>query len=524
VEGKNLSSQLEEAYFSSIKKLNDGEIVKGRIVEVRPKEVIIDIGYKSEGVVPRDEFSLQDTPSVGSEVEVLVEKVEDEEGRLVISYERAKKSLGWRKLITEYKEGDLVEGVVNRKVKGGFMVEVFGVEGFLPGSLSTFRYLPDEEVLGKKFLFQIIKLSRLKQNFIVSRRDALRLEKEIQKRKIWDSLKVGKVVKGRVKSITDFGAFVDIGGIDGLLHIADMSWRKVNNPQEVVAVGDEVEVMILNIDKQSQRLSLGMKQLTPDPWANIEERFPQGSVVKGKIVNIQPYGIFVELDKGIEGLVHISELSWSKAKVDPFSYYAIGDMVEVKVVNVDIPNRKISLSIKRLEKDPWQEIPQILEKGAKVKGKVIGFIQNAAFVELPPGVEGIIYTQDLSWTKRINRPQEVLKRNHTYEFKVLEIDNNNRRVILGLKQLREDPWPRIVKSYPVGKVVEGEVVKITDFGIFVRLEEELEGLIFGDEIEPELKENIKVGDKIKAEIIKVDTENRKIGLSAKIDESQERSS
>ncbi len=521
---ENLSSQLEEAYFSSIKELNDGDIVKGKIIEVRPKEVIIDIRYKSEGIVPRDEFSPGGVPPVGTEVEVLVEKVEDEEGRLVISYEKAKKSLGWRRLINEYKEGDLVEGIVSRKVKGGFMVEVFGVEGFLPGSLSTFKELPEQEVIGRKFLFQIIKLSKLKQNFVVSRRDALKIEKEIQKKKIWESFKVGQIVKGRVKSITDFGAFIDIGGVDGLLHIADMSWQRVNNPQEIVAVGDEIEVMILNIDKEAKRLSLGRKQLMPDPWANIEERFPVGSVVKGKIVNIQNYGIFVELDKGIEGLVHVSELSWSKTKVEVQHSYAIGDIIEVKVINIDTQNRKLSLSIKRLEKDPWQSLPEGLVKDAKVKGKVVGFIQDAAFVELSNGIEGVVYTKDLSWTKRINRPQEILRKNHIYEFKILEVDRENRRIILGLKQLKEDPWPRIVKAYPIGKVIDTEVVKITDFGIFVRLEEELEGLIFEDEIEPSLKQNLRVGDKLKAKIIKVDIENRKIGLSAKIDEPQEKDS
>lgn len=517
---KDLSTtELEEAYYSSIKEVKEGQIVKGKVVEVNPKDIIVDIGYKSEGVILKDDFYPEKVPEVGSEVEVLVENVEDEEGRLIISYQKAKKYLGWKKLIQEHKEGDLVEGVVSRKVKGGFMVDVFGVEGFLPGSLSTFKTLPDEEVLGKKFLFQIIKLARTKQNFIVSRRDAIRLEKEMFKKKLWDELTPGQVKKGRVKSITDFGAFVDLGGIDGLLHLADMSWKKINHPSEIVRVGDEIEVMVLNVNKENQRVSLGLKQLTPDPWENIEEKYPSGSVVKGKVVNILNYGVFVELERGIEGLVHVSELSWSRQKIEPREMFVIGDTVEVKVISIDIQNRKISLSIKQLEKDPWEGVSENILPESRLKGKVVGFTQEAAFVELAHGLEGIIYTQDLSWTRRVNRPQDILKKNHTYEFKVLEIDTNHRRIILGMKQLKENPWPKILEKYPVGKIVEGEVVKIADFGVFVKLEEELEGLVFSEEIEEELKKSLKVGDIIKVKIIKIDPQSSKIGLSTKIDES-----
>jgi len=517
----NTASELKEAYFSSIKEFKDGQIVKGRIVEVRTKEVIVDIGYKSEGVILREEFLPEDAPPVGSEIEVLIETVEDEDGKLIISYGKAKKTIGWRRLSTEFDEGDLVEGVVTRKVKGGFMVDIFGTEGFLPGSLSLFRNMPDNEILKRKFLFQIVRLSKAKQNFIVSRKDAIRAEKELEKNKMWEKLKVGETVKGRIKSITDFGAFVDLGGIDGLLHIADMSWRKINHPSEIVAVSDAIEVMILNIDKQAKRLSLGMKQLTADPWNNIRERFPIGSVIKGRIVNIQNYGLFVELDKGIEGLVHISELSWFRLKDSPKEMFAIGDMIEVKVINIDTKNRKISLSTKRLERDPWESFPDNFAKGVRVKGKVVGFIQNAAFVELAEGIEAIVYSNDLSWTKRVNRPQEILKRNHIYEFQILDVDKDNRRVIVGLRQLKEDPWPKILEEYPVDKILDTEIVKITDFGVFVKLEEELEGLIFEDEIDQDIKQNLKVGDRIQAKIIKVDSENRKIGLSAKIDEPQE---
>lgn len=518
---QNSVGELEKAYLSSIKQIKDGEIVEGKILEVREKEVIVDIGFKSEGVVLKDEFSSDDEPEVGKKIQVLVETAEDEDGHLIISYEKAKKNLGWHRLISEYNEGDLVEGIVNRRVKGGFMVEVFGAEGFLPASLSAFKRLPNNEVINHKFSFKIIKLSKAKQNFIISRKDALRIEKEKERDKIWDSLKVGSVVKGKVKRITDFGAFIDLGGVDGLLHIADMSWKKVRHPSEIVAVGSEIEVMILKIDKEARRLSLGMKQLTPDPWENIEERIPVGAVVNGKITNITNYGLFVELEKGIEGLVHVSEFSWSSKKVNPQEMFAIGDVIEVKIMNIDSQDKKISLSIKRLEKDPWESLPDNFVKDAKVTGKVVGFIQSAAFVELQEGVEGIVYTKDLSWTKRVNRPQEILKRNHRYEFQILEIDSDNRRVVLGFKQLKDDPWPKVVEEYPVGKIVDTEVVKITDFGVFVKLAEELEGLIFSDEIDQEAKENLNVGDNIQAKIIKIDSENRKIGLSAHIDESEE---
>ena len=516
-----INTELQEAYFSTLKRFNDGDIVKGRIVEVRPREVIVDIGYKSEGIVLTDEFSADETPVAGGEIEVFIDTLEDDEGRLIISYQKAKRTVGWKKLSDDYKEGDIVDGIVTRRVKGGFMVEVFGTEGFLPASLSVFRNKPENEITRHKFLFQIIKFSRPKQNFVLSRKGAVRAERELARGKIWDSLKVGSTVKGRVKSITDFGAFIDLGGIDGLLHIADMSWKKVNHPSEIVAVGDGIEVMLLNIDKDARRLSLGMKQLTPDPWDSIDKRFPSGSIIKGKVTNIQNYGVFVELDKGIEGLVHVSEFAWGKSKINPGEMCAIGDMIEVKVMKVNVRERKISLSIKRLEKDPWESLPENFVPGEKVKGTVVGFIQNAAFIELSEGVESIVYTKDLSWTKRVNRPQEVLKRNHIYEFIILEIDRDNRRVVVGLKQLREDPWPKIIESYPVNAVIDTEVVKVTDFGVFVKLEDDLEGLIFEDEILPEEKEKIQPGQVIKSKIIKIDSENRKIGLSASVEPQDE---
>jgi len=511
----DVSQLLQEAYFATIKDFKDGSIVSGKVAEVGKREVLIDIGHKAEGIVLKDEFFPEEVPAVGEPLDVFIESVEDEEGRLVISYQKAKKAIGWKKLAGNYNEKDIVEGVVSRKVKGGFMVNVFGCEGFLPGSLSTFINLPDDKVLGHRFVFQIIKLSKQKQNFILSRKDAVRMEREEQRAKLWETLAVGEVRKGRVKGITDFGAFIDLGGVDGLVHIGDMSWKKINHPSEIVAVGNDIDVIVLNVDKDNRKVSLGMKQLTPDPWNDIEKKYPAATVVQGKVVNILHYGVFVELEKGIEGLVHVSEVTWGNSKVNIHDLFAIGDVIEVKILNVDTQSRKISLSVKQLEKDPWENIPEGIEDNARLKGKVVGFTQEAAFIELPQGIEGVVYTKDLSWTKRVTRPQEVLKKNQSHDFLVLEIDRDNRRVVLGMKQLKDDPWPRIVDRYPVGQTVETEVVKTTDFGVFVKLEEELEGLIFADEIDEAARNSLNVGDKISARVIKIDPKSAKIGLSAR---------
>ncbi len=517
---EGVSAELKSAYFDSIKELKEGDIVKGKIVVVTPREVIVDVGYKSEGVISKDEFKMLEDLDKLEEIDVYVENVEDEDGKVILSFSKAKETKGWLKLSQGYKEGDLVEGSVVKKVKGGYIVSVFGVEGFLPQSLSAFKNLSDEEILNKKFNFQIVKMRRMKESFILSRRDALRIEKEQAREKLWESLEVGKIVKGRVKSIANFGAFIDLGGVDGLLHIADMSWEKISHPSEVVAVDDEVQVMVLNIDKEKGKVSLGLKQTTSDPWENLEKKYTVGSVIKGKIVNIQNYGVFVELEKGIKGLVHISEISWSKKFINLNEMFAIGDMVEAKIIGISPQERRISLSIKQLEKDPWENIEDIISIDSLVKGKVSGFGGNCTYVELENGLDGVVYNSDLSWTRRINKPQEILKRGQVYEFKVLGLDSQNRKVILGVKQIKENPWPQIIERYPIGKVVEAEVVKITSFGVFVKLEEELEGLVFSDEIEESVIQSLKMGDKLKVKIIKVSPQGAKIGLSAKIDEEK----
>ena len=351
----NVPTELANAYYNSVKELEEGEIVKGKIVAVNSTEVIIDVGYKSEGIILREEFKGVDLDSL-DEIDVYVENVEDEEGKIILSFKRAKEAQGWLTLANSYKEGDLVDGTVFRKVKGGYILSVFGVEGFLPQSLSSFRNLGSEDIIGKTFKFQIVKMNKAKGSFIVSRRDAVKAEREVSRKKIWEEIKEGKIMKGRVKSITNFGAFIDLGGVDGLLHIADMSWKKIAHPSEIVAVGYEIQVMVLGFDKEKGKISLGLKQTTPDPWEEIDKKFPVDSIIKGRITNIQNYGIFVELEKGIEGLIDISEVSWTKRFINLQETFAIGDTVEAKVISVDALGRKISLSIKQLEKDPREDI------------------------------------------------------------------------------------------------------------------------------------------------------------------------
>ena len=511
----SIQTELSKAYFESIKEINEGEIIKGKIITINPSEVVVDVGYKSEGIILRDEFKGIE-PKEGQEIDVYIETVEDEEGKIILSYRKACETRGWHTLSNSYNEGDIIEGTVIRKVKGGFIVNILGVEGFLPQSLSAFRNMNDEEVIGETFKFQIVKMNKLKGSFIISRRDALRAEKEVFRKKVWEDIQEGKLVKGRVKSITNFGAFIDLGGVDGLLHIADMSWKKITHPSEIVAVGDEIQVMIVGFDREKGKISLGLKQTTPDPWKEIEKNFPRDSIIKGKITNIQNYGIFVELEKGIEGLVHISEVSWTRRFINLQDNFALGDAVEAKVINVDPAERKISLSIRQLEKDPWDDIETLVTIDNTVNGKVSGFGEGCVYLELENGLEGIIYNEDISWTKRISRAQEVLKRSKSCECKILGIDRSNKKVILGLKQLLKDPWPQILEKFPLGTVAEGHVVKVTNFGIFVKIDEELEGLVFSGEVDKDLMASLKNGDKLKVKVIKIDPGAAKIGLSANI--------
>jgi len=511
--------ELAKIYAATIKSLQEGAIAKGRIIEIRNQDVVVDIGYKSEGFVPKSEFTDPSSLKVGDEIDVYVDSLENDHGVIVLSKAKADRTIGWEKILNSFNEGDLIDGKIMRKVKGGLVVDM-GVEAFLPASLTALRGPANlDKMLGQILKFKIVKMNKLRRNVVISRKDVLLLEREEAKKKMLDNLTVGEVRSGVIKNITDYGAFIDLGGVDGLLHITDMTWGRISHPSELLALGDKVEVVILDVDKENTKVSLGLKQKTGNPWKEADKKFAVGQQVKGKVVNIVPYGAFVELDKGIEGLIHVSELSWTRKVHDPHEVLAIGDVVEAMVLTVDINNKKISLSVKQLEQDPWLKIAGNYPVAAKVKGKVKHIVDYGAFVELEDGIEGMIHVSDISWTKKLKNPSEVLKKGQKVEAVILSVEMENRKIGLGLKQLIPDPWTQIVEKFKVGSLIEGTVTKITNFGIFVELEPELEGLLHISELDSsvtaKLDEAYKVGDKIKVQVIKIDDEKRQIGLSAK---------
>ncbi|MCX5710074.1 MAG: 30S ribosomal protein S1 [Candidatus Omnitrophica bacterium] len=508
-------SELEALYNQSIKVMREGQVVTGKIVAIKSKEVLVDVGFKSEGIVAITEFTQADL-EIGKELEFYLESLENDAGVMMLSREKAIRIQGWDKIVKYSQDGTLVDGRPVKKVKGGFLVDVMGVEGFLPSSLSSFKNVPDKDILYKPYKFKIVKINNLRRSLIVSRREAVQKEKDAAKDRIWQDLKIGEVAPGTVKAITDFGAFVDLGGVDGLLHITDMSWSKISHPSEIVALGDKIEVMILNMDRESGKVSLGLKQRLQDPWQDIENKFSVGAKIKGKVVNILPYGVFVELEKGIEGLIHVSEISWTKRITNPSEMFAIGDMLETQIISVDKDARRISLSLKQLEQNPWTEAEGKFPVGTKVSGKVRGFTEYGAFIELDSSLEGMIHVSDMSWTKRVAHPQDVLKKGQKVDVSILSVDTQNRRISLGLKQLQPNPWTEIAQNYPVDTALDSEVVNITDFGAFVKISDELEGLVYSSEIDKDVLSQLKPGDKLKVKVIKVDVEQAKIGLSARI--------
>jgi len=508
-------SELEALYNQSIKVMREGQVVTGRIVAIKAKEVLVDVGFKSEGLVAITEFSKVDL-EVGKELEFYLESLENDAGVMMLSREKAIRIQGWDKIVKFSQDGTLVDGRPIKKVKGGFLVDVMGVEGFLPSSLSSFKNMLDKDILYKAFKFKIVKINNLRRSLIVSRREAVQKERDAAKDRIWQDLKIGEPAPGTVKAITDFGAFVDLGGVDGLLHITDMSWSKISHPSEIVALGDRIEVMILNMDRDSGKVSLGLKQRLQDPWQDIENKFSVGAKIKGKVVNILPYGVFVELEKGIEGLIHVSEISWTKRVTNPSEMFAIGDMLETQIISVDKDARRISLSLKQLEQNPWTDAEGKFPVGTKVSGKVRGFTEYGAFIELDSSLEGMIHVSDMSWTRRVAHPQDVLKKGQKVDVSILSVDIQNRRISLGLKQLQPNPWSDIAAKYPVDTELDSEVVNITDFGVFVKISDELEGLVYSSEIDKDEMGKLKVGDKLKVKVMKVDVEQAKIGLSARV--------
>ncbi len=509
----------EVDYERTFRQIGQGHVVKGRIVSISPKEVVVDVGFKSEGIIPAHEFDSLASLKVGDEVEVLLEETENEHGRIVVSRRKAEKSQGWDRVVEQYGEGDSVEGKVTRKVKGGLMMDI-GVEAFLPASLAFLKGFGSlNSLLGQTIQVKIVKINPSRKNIIVSRKDLLEKEKQESKAKILDELEVGSIRKGVVKNITDFGAFINLGGIDGLLHITDMSWGRINHPSEILKVGDKIDIKILSFDKESMKVSLGLKQKDANPWANVDEKFPVGSKIKGRVVNVVPYGVFVELSRGIEGLVHISEISWSKRVTNPAEIFKTGDEVDVMVLNIDKEHEKISLGIKQTESNPWIGIEGRYSVGQKVKGVVRNLTEFGAFVELEEGIDGLIHVSDMSWTRKVSHPKDILKKGQEVEAAVLMVDQINRKLSLGLKQLTPDPWEEIASKLSTGSLIMGTVTKIATFGVFVEIEKDVEGLLHISETELPSAQGLEaafpVGKKIQARIIKIDSPARKIALSTK---------
>ena len=518
--GGDSLEKIEAAFDTSIKNFDLGTILRGKVLGVIGNNVILDTGYKSEGIVPLSEFDTSEEVEVGSDVEVMLESFEDDTGLIQISKRKADRIRGWEKIVNKYQEGDVVTGKVVRKIKGGLLVDV-GIPIFLPASQIDIKP-PGEiaEYIGKEVTCKILKIDEVQQNIIVSRRKLIEEERNKQKREFLDSVEIGQVVKGEVKNIADFGAFIDLGGIDGLLHITDMSWGRISHPSEMLAIGDQVEVKILDIDAVKDKVSLGLKQKSENPWTNVGEKYPIGSKIKGQVVNIMSYGAFIKLETGIEGLVHISEMSWTRRINHPSDVVAIGDSVEAIVLNINKEKEEISLSIKQVEQNPWTNIEEKYQPGHTIKGRVRNLTNYGAFIEIDEGIDGLLHISDMSWSKKVAHPSEIIKKGEMIEVKILSVDKDKKRVSLGIKQLTGDPWKKeIPEKYHVGDIVKGKVAKMTDFGAFIDLSNGLEGLLHISEVSKEkikkLESVLAIGQELDVKIVKIEPEARKIGLSLK---------
>ena len=503
-------------YEDTLTHIEEGEIVKARVLRVSDKAVILDVGFKSEGSVQLDEF--KEPPAVGEEVEVYLENLEDEDGVVVLSKKKADFLRIWEKIRVAYEEGTPVPGTLTRKIKGGVTVDLMGVDAFLPGSQIALRRVPNiEDLIGETYDFKIIKLNKRRRNIVVSRRVLLEAEREVKREKLKKELEVGQVRKGVVKNITDFGAFIDLGGMDGLLHITDMSWGRVGHPTEVVKIGDELDVKVLDIDWERERLSLGLKQLQPYPWTDVDKKYPVGSRVRGRVVSITNYGAFIELEKGVEGLVHISEMSWTRNVRHPSKIVSLGDEVEAVVLKVDPEEEKISLGMKQIEEDPWHTLPPKYPVGTRIRGKVRNLTSFGAFVEIEPGIDGLVHISDMSWTKRIQHPSEVVHKGDEVEVMILSIDAENKRISLGLKQTQDDPWGEIAARFTPGMEITGPITRLQDKGVAVDLGDDIEGFVPLSQIGVTNLQNpedfFAEGDVLEMHITEVDPDNRRIVLA-----------
>ena len=514
---------LLDIYEKKMAHFNEGDIVRGRVLKVTPSEVIVDIGYKSEGMLPVNEvtgYNGQITVKPGEEIDVYLERLEDSSGHVILSREKAERMLVWDRIEAAYKADEPLSGRVIDRVKGGLSVDVGGVKAFLPGSLIDTKPVKNLDALrGQEAKFKIVSFDKKRNNVVLSRRAIVEVEQAAQKQQTFGRLEEGKLTHGNVKNITDYGVFVDLGGVDGLLHITDISWGRVNHPSEYFNVGDEIEVVVLKFDPQAERVSLGYKQKSPDPWLDVVERYPLGTKVSGKVVSLTDYGAFVELEEGVEGLIHVSEMSWTKKVRNPSKLLNIGSVVEAVVSDVNSQNRRISLSLKALEQNPWDTIAERYPVGAVISGKVRNLTDFGAFVEVEDGIDGLIHISDMSWNRRLKHPNEVLKKGDTVTARVVNVDGENQRLSLSIKEFLPNEWDNFAKAHQVGDEVVGKVAKITDFGLFIRLADGVEGLAHISEIQRDAKIKLDklyhADEPVRAKIIKIDWNDKKIGLTTR---------
>ncbi len=507
---------LAESQFETLK---PGSIIKGTITEIRANEVIVDIGGKSEGSIPNNEFVDVGELQIGSEIEVFLEKLEDREGNPVLSFDKAEQKKNWENILSKCEEGSIIPGRVRSKVKGGLIVSI-GVDAFLPASQIDIQPPKNlDQYVGQTYDFKILKINQDRRNIVISRRELIEEQRLAKRRKLLEEVKPGDTRRGMVKNITDYGAFIDLDGLDGLLHITDMSWGRISHPSEMLKVGEEVTIMIIEVDRDRERVSLGLKQTTPNPWENIERKYPVGSKINGKVVNLVPYGAFIEIEEGVEGLVHVTELSWTRRISKPGEVLRIGEQVDAVVLGIQKDEQKISLGIRQLEENPWDMARHNYPVGARVRGKVRNLTTYGAFVELEEGIDGMVHVSDMSWTRKVNNPAEVVKKGDEIDAIVLDVDSNQQRISLGMKQLAEDPWEDIERYFKVGDVVTGKISKITSYGAFVELDHGIDGLVHISQIDEEhvekIRDVLKPGQEVQARVIKIDRDERRIGLSIK---------
>ena len=511
----SVKDEVKEQYLGSISDISENQVLSGRVIGMNEKEILIDIGFKSEGMINRSEFPENAVPQIGDQIDVYLEYLEDRNGNLVLSKEKADFMRNWKEIRKYYDTGEIFSCKIVKRIKGGMIVDINGLPGFLPGSQIDVRPIKDfDNFLDKDIEVRVVKLNEARKNIVVSHKVIIEDSLQEKREEFLADIEVGHIIEGRVKNITDFGVFIDLGGIDGLLHITDLSWGRVNHPSEIVELDETITVKIIDYDESKQRVSLGLKQLMPHPWENVQDTYPIGSKVKGKIVSLTNYGAFVELEAGVEGLIHISEMSWTRHIKNASEIYSIAEEVDAEVLAIDKDERKISLGVKQLQPDPWDDIQEKYIVGTLHKGKIINITQFGVFVELEDGIEGLIHVSDLSWTKIIRHPKEVVQKDENIEVSIIEVSRDKRKISLGLKQITEDPWPDLIKKYETGKEVTGEIIKILDKGIILQLDDDLEGIVpFSTRSSKSRKEKLSKynsGDKITGLVMEVKPDDKKI--------------